>query len=608
MIKRLAIVFLVIFSTLSTLAQSVTFTASAPLNVMEGSRFQVTLSLMNARANSFDEPKFEGLRVLSGPNINQSTSFHLSNGQMVSSSMYTYTYYVEALSSSKKATVSAASVVVGDKTYKTKPLTISIGNGGSGGNQSSGSTTQDNSQTKESNNRKQGPASDDILLRMHLSKESCYQGEAISMQIMIYTAVSGSRITNIEYPTLNGFWTQDIQVSTMNSTGRYTIGNKVYEGTVLRQWLLYPQKAGKITIEPTTIDLIARTVVDNDGTMLFNQFYGGVGTVKNVPLKLKTSQAVIDVKPLPEQGAPVGQPVAVGEFEISSILSDSTIKANSAASLTVTISGSGDFQLMELPQFNLPAEFEQYEVKVEDDLRYLLSGTTGSRVLEFPFVARSEGEYIVPSVEFAYFNPITKQYKVLSTPEYNLSVERDNLSSPLITGINREDLKILGEDIRYIITSELRSSGVGVMSLYSTTFFFIILITVIFAVLAIFLLKVQSHRKADVVGTKTRKASKVALRRLKSAKKQLDLSNRGQFFEETLKALWGFVGDRYSIEMAELTKQRIAEEFKRRGVDDSHSIEFISLVEECEMAQYAPSVNSEMEAIYRRVLVLFDAL
>ncbi len=609
--KSLIILLLAIFTTLGALAQSITFKSSAPLTVIEGNRFQVEFVLTNAQGSGFVAPKFEGLRVLSGPNVSMGTSFSSINGVTSQSSSETYTYYVEANRDAKKATISSASITAEGKVYKTEALAISIGKPGSTPQQSGGgNSSQQNSSAQDIdyNRNKTELASDDILLRLEVSNRNPYKGEAISAQLKLYTRVGISRFNDINYPSLGGFWTQEIEVPQNGGRGRQTISGKVYEAVVLRQWLLYPQRSGEIIIDPASLELVAQIVSRASGTSMYDQFFGGGSSVNSVSKRLSTPKIKLNVKALPD-GAPVGLPVAVGDFELSSQLSDSNIVANSAASLSVILKGSGDFPLMDIPHFSLPAEFEQYDTKVDDRLRSRLGGTSGERVWEFPFVARSEGDFTIPSLEFAYFNPKTKKYQLLKTPEYNLNVQRDASASgsTVVTGINREDLEILGEDIRYIITSPVGVASSS-MALYSSTFFIIIVVLIAAALLAISLLKVQDRRRADVVGTKTRKASKVALRRLKSAKKQLDANNRALFFEETLKALWGFVGDRYSIDMAELTKDRIREEFASRGVDSALSDEFVSLVEECEMAQYAPVASLDMGAIYSRALSLFDSL
>ncbi len=607
--KKLLTVFIaLIISCLSVTAQEVSFASSAPLRVQAGQRFQVQLTLTNAQGQNLEAPKFVGLKVLSGPNISRGSQYSNMNGVTSQSTTETYTYYVEAESGASKATVSSASIEAGGKKYTSKALTVEVLSSGASGS----STTQGGSSSNAQDikyHQNEGVADDDVILRLELSKRSCYVGEAISAQLKLYMRASVSSINNPKYTSFSGLWTQEIEVPQNAQNSRVTINDKVYEGAVLRQWLLYPQRAGEVIIEPTTLDAVVRVVTRSSGTSLFDQFYGGGSSVTNVNKHLSTGTIKLNVEQLPA-GAPVGLDPSVGDFSLSSELSDTVITANSAGSLKVTLSGSGDFPLMDNPVFHLPAEFEQYDTKTKDNLRSSLSGTTGQKEWEFPFIARSEGNYVIPPIEIAFFNPKTKKYTTLATPEYNLEVVRDNSAAnrgTLVTGVNREDLKILSSDIHYIFLGERGKIGTK-MLLYSGLFVMILVGMILAAVGGVFYLRNRVKRRADTVRTKTRKASKVALRKLKSAKKQLDSGNKALFFEEILRAMLGFVGDRYGVAVSELSKDRIASEFTQRGVTEENATEYIALIEECELARYAPSASSEMRDIYNRTLTIFDLI
>ncbi len=601
--------FLLFCSTLMTFAQGdVSFTSGAPLSVVAGDRFRVEFVLKNAKGSDFVAPEFTGLKVLSGPNISSGSQYSMVNGVQSSSTTETYTYFVEALPDATKASVSAAQVTADGKALKSKVLSISIV--GSGAQPQQQQQQNQQQQTQQINRTHNGIESDDILLRLEISKRSCYKGEALSAQLKLYTRVGIAGIENPKYSAFSGFWAVEVEVPKNSQAARTTIGSKVYEAHVLRQWLLYPQRSGEITIEPSSLGVVAQVVTQSSGMSLFDQFFGGGASVNNVRKNLSTGAVKVDVKALPSSGAPIGMDVAVGDFTLSSTLADTVMTANSAASLKVTLSGSGDFPLMETPYFKLPAEFEQYDVKVNDKLKTSLSETSGKREWEFPFVARSAGNFVIPAVEFAYFNPKTSRYEVLRTPEYNLTVNKDSgfgsSSSAAVTmGVKKEDLEMLGSDIRYIKRGELRGTS-GDMLLYSMSFFIVIVILIVLAVVAFIFIKEQARKRADVLGTKTRRASKVALRRLRGAKKLMESDQRSAFFEEMLSAMWGFVGDRYHIEVAELSKERILREFSRRGVTEDIGREYVLLIEECEMAQYAPVSSIDMRGVYNKALGLFD--
>lgn len=600
--------FCALFSFTDAEAQTVSFKASAPLNVSKGERFRVEFVLNNSQGSNFAAPDFQGLSVLSGPNISTGTSVRWVNGQQSSSSTETYTYFVEA-SQEGTATVSAATIVAGGKTYTSNTLSISVQ--GSRG-QSSGSAQQSQSQASTYTRPSGTLADDDIILKMELSKSSCYKGEAILAQLKLYTRVGISNISNPKYAAFNGFWTVELETPQTPQAVRATLGDKVYESFVLRQWLLYPQRSGTMQIEQTSLTATAQIITQSSGNSLFDQFFGGGSSVNNVDKHLSTGGSKIEVKSLPA-GAPVGLDPAVGDFRISSEISASEISANSAGSLKVTLEGSGDFPLIEAPVFTLPAEFEQYDTKTSEKLRTSASGQSGSRTWEFPFIARSEGEFVIPSIEFAYFNPKTNKYSTLKTPEYPITVTRDNGSGSggsgmsVVSGVSKEDLKILGQDIRYIKSEALTTSSNHNL-LYSFTFFLIMGLVVLGVAISTFVLRATMAKRADVARNKNRKASKVAIKRLKVAKKQLDAGSRNQFFDETLKALWGFVGDKYGVEVSELNKSRIIEEFNSRLVIEEIQSEFLALIEDCEIAHYAPVESIDMAAVYQRSLSIFDKL
>lgn len=610
--KFLALIFLTLFSFIGAFAQSVSFTASSPLSVVEGERFNVQFALENGSGEDFTAPNFEGLSVLYGPSVSRGSQISIINGKRTQSSSETYTYHVEAKAGASIAKIAAATIVVDGKKYSTKPLNISIVKSGSNSNsQSSGQTNSQGGSNPQSTSSTANVSPEDVMLRMVLSNTNPYVGEAVSAQLKLYTRVGVTGVNNPKYPALSGFWTQEIEIPQNAQNSRVTISGEVYESYTLRSWLLYPQKSGKIKIDATSINASVQVVNRSAGRgsgSPFDMFFGGGTSHSIVNRPLSTGAITLNVKPLPE-GAPVGSSPSVGSFTMSAKLSDTTISANSAASLIVSLKGSGDFPLMDAPSFRLPAEFEQYDTKTNDKLNTTLGGTTGTREWEFPFVARSEGEYTIPSVEFTFFNPKTKKYETLRSEEYSLRVTPDNnmgSSTSLVTGVNREDLKILSKDIHYIKTGK-RTANFSLL-LYSSWFFIIILLIIAATIATVYLTKQGVARRADIRGTKTRRASKVALRRLKAAKREMTAGHRTGFFEEVLRAMLGFVGDKYSIEVSELTKERIENEFTLRGVNQETLGEFISLWEECEMAQYAPSASGDMNTIYNRTLKVFDEL
>lgn len=592
------------------MAQNISFTCEAPLSVTAGQRFQVQFVLRNGEGSTFSPPKFDGLDVLAGPTMSAGQQVQITNGVQKSESYESYIYFVQASSSVSKAAISVASISTNGKRYSTKPVAIDIlaGGGASSGSSGSGSGRGGVTHMKPS----AGLAAGDVLLRMELSKTSAYKGEAVSAQLKLYTRAGIAGLDKPKYPAFNGLWTQEIAVPTNAAPTRATIGGKTYEGHVLRQWLLYPQKSGVTEIEQASFTAYVQVVTQsNDVGSLFDSFFGGSSSVQNVEKALASPSVKLTVKALPTSNMPIGFSLAVGKFDLKSEISSTQIATNAAGSVKITLTGTGDFPLIEAPVLAFPAGIEQYDVKMTEKIRNSLSGTSGERTWEFPFVARSEGDFEIPSVEIPYFDPSAGVYKTLRSEPYKLHVVRDSTShsgAAVMAGVSKEELKLLEQDLRYIKTAPTRLAPKGRMWLYSGTFFMTLIVIVASFIALLWFLRRQINLRSDVVGRKHRRASRVALRRLKNAKGFMTLGDRAGFFEAMLSAMWGFVGDKFAMEVSELSKERIAQQFSERGYSDELSSEFLSIVDDCEVARYAPASSVDMTQVYDRALTLFDAL
>lgn len=603
--KSRLILFILILSSLGAIAQKVTFKASAPLIVEGGERFRVEFRLEGAQNGTFVGPAFNGCKVLDGPTIARGSSVTIINGVQNNSSSEMYTYVLEASASASQIAITPASISVDGKSYSTKAVKIDImGSGSSGAAQSGNQPTARGGKV----------ASDDVLIRMSLSKTNVYKGEPIVATLKLYVRDIGiSSLSNPKYPTFNGFWTQELDLSNTGSMGRETLSGKVYNVQPLRQWLLYPQRSGTLEVEQSSMEAILQVVIQgSSGNSFFDNFMGGGSQVQNIDKVLNAPSLKVQVKELPSKGAPADFAMAVGQFTMKSELSSPRITANNAGSVKITLSGTGDFPMIEAPTFKLPAAFEQYDTKSSESIRNTSGGAVGSRTWEFPFIARAEGEYTLPQIAMSYFDPNTGTYKTLSSPEYKLTVERDPTggknSAAVMAGMNKEDLKVVGSDIRYIKRGDLNLRGKDSTMLFSTTYFIALAVILLLFFASIFLLKKQIALRADVASRKHRKASKVALKRLRTAKLLMDKGERNPFFEESLRALWGYLGDKFAMPTSALSKQSVREEFLAHSLSYELADQFISLIEECELAQYAPAGEVSMEALYENSLSIIDKI
>lgn len=590
-------------------AQNVQFEVQAPLKVAEGQQFRieyVASSTGDLGDAQFGAPAMPaGLSVLSGPVKSVGVFMSNMNGAVENRNTNTFTYWVQA-GGVGKITVPAATIAVGGKTYSTKPTVIECVAGGAqpGRPQGGGSSRP---QVVEPVG-KTTLASDDILLRIEVNKTDVYKGEPIVASLKIYTQVNIAGFENIKYPALNGFWAQEMDVSGQGDT-RATIGGKVYHSQILRQWLLYPQRTGTIEIEQAQFTAIAQLVTQMPATgSPYDLFYGGVPQVRNVSAKLASPVVRIHVKELP-QPQPADFTGAVGQFDLTGVVSGDRFAANSAGAITLRLSGTGNFPLVEAPRITLPAAFEQFDMKTNERLVNTAKGTTGEKSYEFPFIARAEGSYTIPGVRFSYFDPSTGRYNTLTTPEFPIEILRDEGGGAsglgMVSGVTKEDLKMLGSDIRFIRMGDPGLVRQGRAFLWSLGWFAVVILLAAAFVGLLFYLQKSIRERADLVRVKTKKANKVALRRLKQAKAYMNAGKEGPFFEEMLRALWGYMGDKLAIDVANLTKERVQHVLvDERGVPEEQAREFLNLISECEFAQYAPTSGVQMDKAYNAALDL----
>lgn len=587
--------------------QDIQFEIQAPVTIGSGQQFRieyVASSTSDISAGQFVPPQMPaGLTLLSGPVKSVGVFMSNMNGVSETRNTNTYTYWVQA-EQTGTVTIPAAAYTHGSKRYTTKATVIQISDNPApptqpGNHQPPGSTPS-------APIGKTSLSPSDILLRMEVNKTDVYKGEPLVASLKIYTQVNIAGFENVKYPALNGFWAQEMDPSSQSDT-RATIGGKVYHSQILRQWLLYPQRTGAIEIEQAQFTVIAQLVTQMPATgSPYDLFYGGAPQVKNVTTKLSTPIVKIRVKELP-QPQPADFSGAVGQFELTGVISGDRFPANSAGSISLRLSGTGNFPLIDAPRLSLPVGFEQFDMKTNERLTNTPRGTTGERTYEYPFIARAEGTYELPGIPFSWFDPATRQYNTQTTDSFRIEILRSEEGSAtglgIVSGVTKEDLKMLGSDIRFIRMGDPRLKPQGKALLWSWSWFgAALLLAGSFTGLLLYLQK-NIRERADIVRVKTKKANKVALRRLKRAKSYMSAGQETPFFEEMLRALWGYIGDKLAIEVANLTKERVQHVLvEERSIPEEQVREFLSLISECEFAQYAPTTGVQMDKAYNAAL------
>lgn len=595
-ISLTALFALAIFS--ASAAEKVTFEASSPLTVAVGEAFRVEFAL-NAYPDkgTFKAPSFEGFDVIAGPAESSGQSIQIVNGAMTKSINYTITY-VLLPQAAGNVTVGAAEVTVDGTVYRSNALPIEIVNEGkspgAGGTQSR--PREDSSPDVTAQNQ---IAKDDILLRAVVSRTSVYKGEPLRVTFKLYERVPVVGYNDVKFPSFNGFWAQELNTDNARRQ-RETFNGKVYETLVAKEYLLYPQQAGTLVIEPAELTAVAQVVVP--GRRNVDPFFGGGPDFVNVPRKVQSPRINIAVKPLPA-GAPASFSGAVGSFTMDAVLPQERLAANSAATYTVKISGTGNLTFVQAPKLTLPASFEQYNVKTTESINTSAAGISGYRQFEYPFIARAEGTYEVEPVEFSYFDPSRMQYMTLKSKALELEITPDAKGGgdvPVVQGrgMSKEEVKLLGQDIRFIKLGSPQLRSVREPFLFSAAYWVLFFgILILFAMVYVALRR-QIRESQNVALLRGKRANKVAVQRFRAAKRYMEEQNRHAFYEEMLRALWGYMSDKFNIPVANLTKENVREELHKRGVSSEELQRFTAIITKCDEAQYSPAASARMTEVY----------
>lgn len=571
-------------------ADEVSFEVNVPRVVAVGEPFSVEFTL-NAKAKDFEAPSFEGFNVMAGPMDSNGSSVQIINGKTTRTISHTISYVV-LCPSEGEYTIGEATVRSEGKTYRTSPVEVKAILE-SGANQQQAAGQQQSAAARL--------AEDDILIVASVDRTNVYKGEPVRVLYKLYTRVAMGH-EGVKVPSFNGFWTQRLNIDS-NRWVREEYNGKIYDASPIGEYLLFPQQSGALTIEPFEMQAVARLQVQRRRTNdPFAEFFGGM-QVEEVRRTIASKPLTINVKPLPA-GAPESFSGAVGELEMKTTPPADNIEANTAVTYTVRISGRGNLSMIQAPQIELPTSFEQYSVKSTESIQATSSGITGYRQFEYPMIARADGDFLIPAVEFTYFNPKLAKYVTLSSSELMINVAPDaNASSvgptaALVSGIAKEDIKFLGRDIRFIKLGSADLKPQGKLFMFSGLYWFIVVLMLAVAVVLGVWLKDRLRELRNQEALKGKRANKVALMRFRAAEKYMHEQNQKGFYEEMLRGLWGYLGDKLNISAADLTKESIRERLARKGVDTEDIERYVAIISDCEYAQYAPSVSGKMEESY----------
>ena len=580
--------------------EEILFQTNAPMIINASDAFRVEFAL-NAKPDdkSFVAPSFEGFNVLAGPSVSHGSSVQIINGSMTKSYNYTISYVLQAQGAGEKS-IGVATIGVDGKSYSTQVTPIEVRQSSAEGGAAQDGRSSQNNQTEQTlEQRAAGQlAQDDLMLRFNISRSSVYKGEAVRATLKLYSRVNVIGSEGAKLPSFDGFWSQQLEAE--QGPFRETVGGKVYDAYNLGEYILYPQQSGKLTIESAKITIVAQMFVRNNRPR--NSFFDNTHDIYNLRREVVSPAVTIDVKPFPA-GAPASFTGAVGKYTMEAHASLKEMAANSAANIDLKISGTGNIGFVQEPKITLPATFELYDVKSTEQIRTTAAGSNGFRRFEYPFIARAEGNYTIAPIEFTYFNPESRQYVTLTSESFAISVTPDKNSSSssqvVSTIVGKQDIKLLGSDIRFIKLTRPNLHTVVSPLVFSPLYFVIVVAMVLLSVALYFVISKRIRDSHNTVLVKGRRANKVAVQRFRAAERYMREQNRHAFYEEMLRALWGYISDRFNIPVADLTKETIREELTRRGATEQAK-DITAIISLCEEAQYSPVESATMTEIYGR--------
>ena len=610
---RFSILFLLVGIALTAFADEVVFRAQAPKQVVVGRPFQLTYSV-NQRSRDLRAPEFTDFDVLSGPYTSTSSSTSFVNGKRTSSFEQTYTYMLMARTAGT-FTIGPATIKVDGENVQSNGVRIQVlpedEESSAQAPQGRGQSTSGNSSSQSSQGG--NVSSENLFVRTIASKTRVHEQEALMVTYKLYFAnVDVAQLTNnTKLPEFTGFLKQELEQGEIQTELEHYNGRN-YQTAVLYRTILYPQHSGEIKIDPANFEAVLRVQVQQRPRSIFDDFFG---SYTNVTRMLTAPGVTIHVAALPG-GKPAGFSGGVGRFTLTPSISQTEIQANEAVTIRLDIAGSGNMKLLKTPAIDWPEGFEPYDPKVTNNFNTTTAGVSGTKSIEYLAIPRSAGEYTIPAVKFSYFDIDEKAYKTLSTPEYTILVKRGageptaNGSQPsgVISYTQKEDIKQLGSDIRYIDTKQPSAVSRQRSAINYQWIWLWYVVPLIIALILLVVLRKQIKEAADITRMRYKRANKVAQKRLKAAAAALKANDKDHFYEEIERAAWTYLSDRLSIPTADLNKENIASILRQKNVSEELIKEVMAVLSTAEFARYAPATDHAMDDLYADTTNLINKL
>jgi hypothetical protein len=562
----------------------VTFKATAPASVVEGEQFRLSY-VLNQEGRDLRLPDLSDFDILFGPSTSTSFSQRTINGKTTSERSVTYTYILVAKTTGT-FTIGPASISVDGANYQSNSLKVEVlppdeksSQSSRGGGSSSGSATV---------------SDNDAFIRAIVSKNNPYEQEGFTVTFRLYTTLNIVNFGRIQFPEFEGFMVEEIDVPVNQQLQMERYNGRNYYTADLRKTLLFPQKSGQITIPSGRLEMVFSVPSGRSVTT----FFGSQELMVDVNKTLVTNPVAINVKPLPAN-RPASFANAVGTFTMKPNINTTQLRANEAISLRLEISGTGNMKLISNPVVEFPSNFEVYDPTVTNALNVTSNGLTGIRTIEYMAIPRYEGNYTIPPVEFSYFDINTNSYKTLTTEEYSLQIAKGDPGSITSSNfVNQQDVRV-EQDIRFLKTGEPNYLSISNFFVGSLNYWLWYIIPFVLLVVLFIINRKQARENANVALMRNRKANKIAIKRLKLAEKYLKEQKKENFYDEVLRAIWGYFSDKLSIPVANLSKNNIENELSKNGISGELISRFMQILDTCEFARYAPAESdAEMESVY----------
>ncbi len=591
------LLFVILMLPMATHAQEIIFKAMAKGEIRVGETVQVVFEL-NAEGENFRGPDFAGWRVLNGPMSSTNSSIQVINGKMSQSYTQSFTYILSA-DKEGTLTIGSASVMVDGKKYTSEPLSIKVlaGNAQTGNN-------------GRQQGVQQGVSDKDVFLKAIPNKTSAVIGEQVIVTYRIYTRVPISSVNVSKLSSFGGFWMKNLlddNDALQQSTT--TIDGEEYVVADVRKVALFPQKTGKLKIDPMELECVAqiRTQPDRRRSRdpfesFFNDPFFNRG-ISNVQKTLESEALEINVQPLPTAGKPNNFTGAVGQFGLESAIDRTNVKTNEAVNLSLTVSGTGNLELIDLPRPVFPPDFEVYDPKSSTQLKTGANGVSGSKKTEFLFIPRVPGDFTIDPVPFTYYDPVKKSYQTLLSKSFTIHVEKGDSNSQegVVYASPQEGVKYLGTDIRHIKTNHFNLTKANSFFFASSMYFTLIVLMIVVFFVALFLVRKQNKLRQNQSLVRNKKATKIARKRLKEAHAFFKNKQQNEFYNEMSQALWGYIADKFYIQQSQLSIDSVTEALIAKNTPQELIELFVQTLQNCEYARFAPGeAGKKMEDLYQQ--------